>query len=495
MCGEVRGERVGPWTRAAVGLLLAMLAGATSGAKAQREPPLSGDEHEAEPPGESDGADGTKSKANAVAEAPAVRIEAGAPRPPVQSIGVAPPPAAPSPPTVKVGGGLILAYFHPLGSARDAARLGGPTRKPTMEAFRANILLDSKVNRYGVHIDIRVRDKKVRGFFDSTSWLEEAYVSADLLSAERSAASLTLKAGKVYAQFGRFFDLQFYGNLGLRDGFKLDPNCGVSLEGVLGRGKVLGALFYAQYFVTDGGTNTSLDNRDVISNPAPHSGYPGGLGRKRNMFVARVEPSLRFSPTTSLKVGASVQNYTADWGPTLDQENVLRYGADVTAELGWFGAWAEYAEQRGVSTRNSPFPPSPAIDMATDPYGRASSAARPGRASDHVRHLITGARIAYKGVMLRYHFSAGDYESVTYPIADVDGVDLPKVRVREQIHTPGVSIFLSPQISLWIEHPIWTRHMEAATLILPASAGGRTSLPAQHWTVDKQLVVTLHGVI
>lgn len=433
------------------------------------------------------------------AETRALKLESGAPRPPVQSIGVSTPTPAPGtpapPPTVKVGGGVILAYFHPWGLAESSRRLGTPERKPTMEVFRANILLDSKIERLGLHLDFRVRDKKVRGFFEGTAWLEEAYASLEIIKPDHALGPMTLRVGKTYAQFGRFFDLQFYGNMGLRDGFKFDANYGLSLEGTIGRDKLFGVRYHGQYFVIDGGTNTSIDNRDTISNPAPASGYPSGLGRKRNMLVGRIEPVLQLSKTSSLKVGGSLQNFTADWGPTLAQSNVIRYGGDVTAEVAWFGIWGEYVEQRGRSTTHSPFPPVAAIDMATDPAGRPSSPGRAGRTSDHVRYLIAGGRIAYKGIMLRYHFSSGDYANVTYPMADIAGVALPRVHVREKIHTPGVSISFSPQLSLWIEHPIWTRHMDGATLNLPASAGGRRNLPAQDWTLDKQVVVTLHGVI
>jgi hypothetical protein len=269
----------------------------------------------------------------------------------------------------------------------------------------------------------------------------------------------------------------------------------VSLEGVLGREKLFGARYYGQYFAIDGGMNTSIEGRDTLSNAAPLSGFPNNLARKRNMFVARVEPFLQLSKTVVFRVGGSVQNFTADWGPTLDQGNVLRYGGDVTADVAWFGAWAEYAEQRGTSSLTNPFPAGAAVNMASDPYGRPTSAARPARASDHVRYLIAGGRFAYKGVMLRYHFSSADYMNVTYPMADIPGVETPIVAVRETIHTPGISIFLTPQISLWIEHPIWKRHLDGATIVLPSSAGGRRNLPAQDWTLDKQLVVTLHAVI
>ena len=435
-----------------------------------------------------------------------LKVEAGAPRPPAQTPGIAPPAPAPgaipAPPTIKLGGAFILAYFQPYKMGAEARRQNRPKPDANFETFRAAILLDSKIDRYGVHIEFRARDRRVREFAEGTAWLEEIYGSVDIVRPENPTASVMLKVGKSFAQFGRFWDDSFYGNVHLRDGLKLDSNYGLSLEGQVGK-RQLGAKFFAQYFITDGaGVNTSLNNRDTVGNPAPISGHQpvpltgnplGGLpsmGRKRNMFVGRVEPFYAFNPTTSIKIAGSVQNFTADFGPTRNQENVLRFGGDVTANVAWFSAWAEYTKQKGRATLNYPFPPTaPAV------------LGGPSASSDDVSYLLAGGRAFYKGIMLRYNFSRVEYNGVTpfgaaLPVfARVPGTN-PYTDVTEKIHVPGIMITATQQLFLMIEAPIHRR--QAPTINVPAPL--TAAVPALRSIVtdsilDRSIVITLHARI
>jgi hypothetical protein len=426
-----------------------------------------------------------------------LKLEAGAPRPGAQTPAIAPPAPPPGtpppPPTVKVGGGVILAYFHPYGIEKDARRLGIPVRKPYMEVFRAALFLDSKIGRFGVHLEFRARDKRLRNYSEGTAWMEEAYGSFDLIKPETDNP-IVLKVGKAYRQFGRFWDDSFYGNIHLRDGLKLDANYGVSLEGELGKTKLFTTKFYAQYFVIDGGTNTSLDGRDTFSNPAPESGYPMGSyavsrARRRNEFTVRVEPGLMFDRLKGkfLKVGASFSNFTADFGPTVDQQDVKRFEADITANFLWFGAWAEYTLQKGRSVTDFPYP----AGVTMTPAGNLP---RPPRSSDDVAYLHAGGRFLWNGIMLRYNFSSGEYKNIQLPLpaaisAMVPAGSLPEVTVKETMHVPGIMISATQQLFLMIEAPIQKRHITAYSL--PRALGGTT--PPQDYILDKQIVVTLHG--
>jgi hypothetical protein len=444
---------------------------------------------------------------SATAEKPSssVKVETGAPRPPAQTPGIAPAaPAAGTPPpapTIKVGGGMILAYFHPYNMATEAREQFRPEPKPNFETFRAAILLDSKIDRFGVHIEFRARDKRVREFYEGTSWLEEIYGSVDIMKADNPLGSAVLKVGKSYAQFGRFWDDSFYGNVHLRDGLKLDPNYGLSLEGQIGKGQ-LGAKYFGQYFIIDGGTNTSLNTRDTISNTAPFSGYPpsgpaGGapavsLARRRNMFVGRIEPFFAINPTTVFKIAGSIENFTADFGPTLDQENVIRYGGDITANVAWFGAWAEFTQQKGNHTRTHPFAPTPATPLGANPFrpGMALEAA-PGGFSKDVQYLLAGGRFFYKGIMLRYNFNSAKYNDVTVPLGATTLAALrsmripqPVVDIKEHMHVPGIMITATQQLFLMIEAPIHKRHIPK---ILTTAA--------RDLVLDRSIVVTLHARI
>lgn len=444
-------------------------------------------------------------------------VETGAPRPPAQTPGIAPavqaPSAPPPPPTIKVGGGFILAYFQPYNMGEEARRQNRPRPESNFETFRAAILLDSKIDRFGVHMEFRARDKKVREFFESTAWLEEIYGSVDIMKSDNPLGQATLKVGKSFSQFGRFWDDSFYGNVHLRDGLKLDSNYGLSLEGQIGRGKY-GAKYFGQYFILDGGTNTSLNNRDTISNPAPVSGHtplqvagngipntaalpatppavgvPVQLARRRNMFVGRVEPFVSVTPTTTFKIGGSIQNFTADYGPTKKQENVLRYGGDVTASVAWFSAWAEYTKQKGHHTLNYPF----AGFDRPDPTG----------SSNDTDYLLAGGRFFYKGMMLRYNFSAVKYHDVNpfspaqTATARAVGIMNPVMDVTEKMHVPGIMISATQQLFLFIEAPVHKRYHSKNLQVSPQAppAARALNVPDFVRVIDRSIVVTLHARI
>src|ERR1019366_1019745 len=97
--------------------------------------------------------------------------------------------------------------------------------KNNLSLFFANLVVDAKSGIWGLHVEPRFRDTKLRGFFGGTSWAQEVYASVSL------NRETTLKVGKEYSHFGLFWDNSFYGNVQVYDGLKLDPDYGLSLEG------------------------------------------------------------------------------------------------------------------------------------------------------------------------------------------------------------------------------------------------------------------------
>src|SRR5262245_40783965 len=91
-----------------------------------------------------------------------------------------------------VHGGLWLWYYEPF---LDGA-------KSNTEVYYANLVLDGKYEGWGFHFEPRFRDTPLRPFFTSNTWIQEAYLSWD----PAGEGGGTLKAGKVYSQFGRFWD-------------------------------------------------------------------------------------------------------------------------------------------------------------------------------------------------------------------------------------------------------------------------------------------------
>jgi hypothetical protein len=385
---------------------------------------------------------------------------------------------------------MILLYSNNYAPKYDQ---GGNKKKPVFDVWRAGIVLDAKLERFGLHIEFRARDRPLR-WMPVNSWLEEVYGSADLITPDSPDGPLVLKVGKAYAQFGKFWDNSFYGNIHLRDGLKLVPNWGLSFEGTLGAGKPMGLKYFAQYFVVDGQTSTANTNRDTISILGA-DGKPNGA-RKRNDIILRAEPSWTLSPLVNVKLGGSFEFFTADnpdtfspaatmaKSPVRDQDNtgkVVRYGVDVTAQLAWFGVWGEYSRQKGRHTNAFPFAP------RFDNPATMENEARNGTGSDDVTYWLAGANLTYERYTLQYNFSAGIYRDilrVASTTPDQHGTH------KEWIHNPSVSVKLTDQVRLVLEFPFWLRSPIAD--IAPADPR-KTLKPGKTEVNEQQVLATLHG--
>lgn len=319
-----------------------------------------------------------------------------------QTAGVEPAAPAPAPAlpawlqSVTLGGGLLAWYYQPIGvDAQDDVSI-----------FFANLLLDGKWGRFGLHLEPRFRDTKLRPFYDGPVWLQEAYASVDLDVAE-------LRVGKTYSQLGLFWDNSFYGNVQVYDGLKLDPDYGVSLQGNAGGKTAPFSLgWWAQYFVVDGGTNVSLPGRDTISIPR---------ARRRNQSIGRIQPTFRFGSAT-LALGGSGEFLQAADLPGLGTQNVWRAAADAKLTIAGFGAWGEYTRQDGTTVTDFPVPMHP---------------------SSKIDYALFGGEYTLGPVTARYNASLGSYTDVA---------------VREWMHVPAVGVAVSPNLSFLGELVIWRRY-------------------------------------
>jgi len=340
--------------------------------------------------------------------------------------------AAPVEPTsgfeAEVGGGLILYYYQPLEGDGDNF----------FEIFEARLRLDAKFDIYRLHITPRFRNTKERAFFPGISWVEEAYAAAQLGPVE-------IKVGKVYRQFGRFWDNSFYGNAQEYDGLKLDPNHGISFEGAVGADESFGLAFFAQYFIVDGTTNYSLPDRDTLSIEG---------ARRRNQIVGRVEPFLKLGENTTIKLGVSGEYFQAADLPELGDEDVGRLGVDATFMYAGLTLWAEYIGQFGRHVVGFPFPAVPAA---------GSTPAVAGRSSDKVHYLMFGGEFAFDRFTVRYNFNSGDYTEVDY---------------QETRHVPGIQVSLEEHLFVLLEWAYAQQHVAAGSDVL-----------------DNSLNLTIHGKI
>ena len=275
---------------------------------------------------------------------------------PIPGTGAPPAEAKPAIPewmrNVTLGGGVLLWYYQPISVTGV---------ENNVSVFFANIILDGKWGIFGLHLEPRFRDTKLRPFFDGPVWLQEAYASIDLGDATE------LRIGKTYSHLGLFWDNSFYGNVQVYDGLKLDPDYGLSLAGTLGKkDDLLGLGWWAQYFVIDGGTNVSLEGRDTISIPGAH---------RRNQGILRAEPRLHFGPAT-IALGASGEFFQASDLPGYGTQNVWRVAGDAKLTVGNLGVWGEVSYQDGRSV--TAFPIAGIAATATTP-------AVPGQSSSKVQ--------------------------------------------------------------------------------------------------------------
>jgi hypothetical protein len=424
---------------------------------------------------------------------PVVAVSTGAPQPVSQNLAAPlPSTASASPAVVRVGGGAILIYSNNYAPKYDQA---GNKKKNYFDAWRASIVLDSKLDRYSMHIEFRARDRGLR-WMPTSAWLEECYASAEIVAVP-SNYPLVLKVGKSYQMFGRIWDNSFYGSIPFRDGLKLDPNYGLSFEGALGALGAFGARYFAQYYILDGATNTSVANRDTISQVVPGTTNTSIGARRRERLIGRIEPFIKLAPDIVFRVGASIDHFIADFADTAsaadmaagwrkksndNTEKVTRAGADVSAQVKWFSAWAEYAHQRGAHVTSFPIPP------RADNPATMENEARAGRASNDITYYMAGGNFVWTRYTVQYNYSSGLYKN----IRAIDVMGTPIGQHKEWIHNPSVQVAINDQLKLIFEAPIWKREALAGLLPIDPTVKGLTK-QGQLETVEKQALITLHG--
>lgn len=389
---------------------------------------------------------------------------------PVEPVAPEPPPVPeppPTPPLVKVGGALIVFYRHPFLNETPTVPKAYYPYKDSFEIYRGQVLLDGKLDRFGLHLDVRVRDTKLKPFFAGTAWVEEAFGFGEIVSRESEYGPLVLKLGKIYQQFGRFWDNSFYGNIHLRDGVKLDPNMGLSIEGDLYKDNRFGAKYFLQYFVIDGGTNSSDPGRDTFSAKGTVEG--ASSAHRRNMVIGRVEPFAKIGAFVTFKLGLSGEYFQADLPAPVFSQDVTRLAGDLTAQVGPVAAWGEYIMQSGRSTTDFPYAYAAAGSATAT---AAATPEKPGRSADRVDYLLIGGQFTYRWFSARYNFSQGDYQNVP---SETPGLIVPYL---QRTHVPGIAFKANDMLTLMVEFCVWQTVENALTT-----------------TIDQSLVLSLHGRI
>ena len=113
---------------------------------------------------------------------------------------------------MRISGGIALYYYQPTNGWQNQFLI------------YTNLRFDARWQAFGLHLEPRLSNEKMRSYYESLAWIQEAYLFVD-------ASPVVLKVGKIYKQLGLFWDRTFYGNIQVYEGLKLDPNAGLSLEG------------------------------------------------------------------------------------------------------------------------------------------------------------------------------------------------------------------------------------------------------------------------
>ncbi len=283
--------------------------------------------------------------------------------------------------------------------------------KPSAEIYAAYLTFDKHTDDFGFHFEPRFRDSKLRPFFNSNFWIEEAYVSWN-----GPGKYGVLKAGKEFTRFGYFWDGSFYGNLPYFDGIKLDPDIGLSLEGEPEITSGIGLEYAVQFMPNDGGTNSSRAGRDTLSEGA----------RQRNEVIARVAPFRKIGRDGKAQIGASYQSFTVEEPGGTPNEKVRRFEVDANVKYAGVRAFGEYISQDGRHVLNYP---------AT------------GLGSRKNDYVWIGIGYTWHALDFRYNVTQANYTDLKY---------------QETVHNPGLVVTLNPNFSMMLEYAYWSAKSTAA---------------------------------
>ena len=191
----------------------------------------------------------------------------------------------------------------------------------------------------GAHANLRLRDGDYfRTFFDSRFWFYELYAHVG------NEQWGTLKAGQVWKRFGLDWDGVFFGNTPYFDGFKLDPDYGVSWERTTTIDSGLSLDTYLQFFLHEDGVNGSFGGADAESS---------GLLKERNTGVVRVAPTWTLGDGESLTLGLSglAGEIRSKQSAIIDDHTTGAWAVDATYTRGPWKVFGEALQSYGVINR------------------------------------------------------------------------------------------------------------------------------------------------
>ena len=188
---------------------------------------------------------------------------------------------------------------------------------------------------FGGHLEYRLREgDPFRSFFPNAFWSYEAYLYY------RTREFGTLKMGQIWKRFGLDWDSVFFGNTPYFDGFKLDPDWGVSWESTREIDDGLKIDRFVQFYFHEDGVNGSFGGAD----PESVAGY-----NERNTGVVRWVPTWTLSDESTFSIGLSglvgeIDSRRTDVG----DENLAAGAIDAQYTVGQWRFFGEALQSFGV---------------------------------------------------------------------------------------------------------------------------------------------------
>ena len=285
-------------------------------------------------------------------------------------------------------------------------QLPGAQEKFEIYAFVLNFDGATQDGRYGLHVQTRARDSKLRSYYVSDVWFQEAYAWAKTPVGD-------VHVGKVYRKVGIFWDDSFFGNVQYFNGLKLNPDYGAELVGSRPVGDGFHLDYSTQYFVNNDKVAGSLPGRDVESDETADL---------RNTVTARVVPTWSFGPGRSLALGLSgLSGRIARHDVPAESFRLQQVAGDATLTLGPWTGYAEVLDQSGER------------DDAAHPYSRLGY-------DDSTYYLVGTRWRPIAPLQLRLNWSQVAY----------DGAQATETEIL-----PGLTYSLNDNLHLILEYDYW----------------------------------------
>lgn len=296
----------------------------------------------------------------------------------------------------KLSGGIYLFDYAPM--------MKGAKNDFSIYAFILKTDVMTKDKRFGLHVETRFRDTKLRPFYPSTVWFQEAYAFAHTNIGE-------VHVGKFYKKVGIFWDESFWGNILYFNGLTLHPEFGAELVGSKNTGGQTKINYSLQSINNNSHTDGALEGRDVESDTNAAFRYG---------FTARIAPSLQLGDQYSLTIGVSGLTGTIE--RTVGSSFQLsQMDGDVTFKAGDASVFSEILYQRGEK------------DDVHHPLSR------PGY--DNTVYYWGGVRyFILKKLLLRFSYSRAYY--------------LGALSV-EQEFLPGITYSIQNNLAIIVEYDYW----------------------------------------